>query len=137
MGTPASLNVKLVFVVDDEASIADTLTLMLRREGFTVRTFYDGLAALEQAGWEHPDIVVSDVVMPKMDGFTLTARLREQLPHCRVLLISGNAYSSTELSEWRDKGGPELEMLAKPFLPETFIRKVKAMAADPSGALPE
>src|ERR1700694_2451291 len=99
MNTPVSLREMRVFVVDDEVNIADTLSLILRGAGFTVHTFYDGLAALEHAQQEHPDIVVSDVIMPKMDGFTLATRLREQLPLCRVLLISGNAYSSNLLSE--------------------------------------
>jgi len=137
MGAPVSFREKLVFVVDDEAIIADTLTLILRRAGFHVRTFYDGLAALEHTQQERPDIVVSDVVMPKMDGFTLAARLREQLPHCRVLLISGNAYSPDLLSEWPGGGGLNVEMLAKPVSPKIIIRKLIAMAmaadADDSG----
>ena len=67
--------------------------------------------------------------MPRMDGLTLAAKLREQLPQCRVLLISGNAtYSS--LTEWREKGGPNLEILAKPVHPEIIIRKLTAMAAE-------
>lgn len=128
MSTPVPFSKKLVFVVDDEHSIADTLTLILRRAGFTVRTFYDGLAALEHTRQERPDIVVSDVVMPKMDGFALAIRLREQFPHCRVLLISGNAYSSTLLSEWRESEGLNVEMLAKPVSPKIIIRKLTAMA---------
>jgi CheY-like chemotaxis protein len=130
MSTPVPFREKLVFVVDDEVSIADTLTLILRRAGFTVRTFYDGLAAFEHTQRERPDIVVSDVVMPRMDGFTLAARLREQLPHCQILLMSGNAYSADQLSEWRENGRLKVEMLAKPVNPKTIIRKVMAMAAD-------
>jgi len=125
---PASPREKRVFVVDDEATIADTLGLILQRAGFMVSIFYDGQAALEHAQQEHPDIVLSDIVMPKMDGFTLVARLREQLPHCRVLLISGNAYSLNQLSEWRENGSPELEILAKPVHPEVIIRRLTAMA---------
>lgn len=126
--SPASIREKRVFVVDDEVIIADTLGLILRGAGFTVSTFYDGQAALEHAQQEHPDIVLSDIVMPKMDGFTLAARLREQLPHCRVLLISGNAYSLNQLSEGEDNGGMELDILAKPVHPEVIIRKLTAMA---------
>ena len=49
MSIPVTLGGKRVFVVDDEANIADTLSLILRGVGFTVRTFYDGLTALEHA----------------------------------------------------------------------------------------
>lgn len=62
---------KRVFVVDDEVSIADTLSVILRGAGFTVHTFYDGLAAFEYAQQEHPHIVVSDIMMPEMNGITL------------------------------------------------------------------
>lgn len=132
MSTPVSLYGKRVFVVDDEASIADTLGLVLRNVGFTVHTFYDGLAAFEHAQQEKPDIVLSDVVMPKMDGFALAIKLREQLPHCRILLISGNAYTPEFLSEWRNNGGPKLEILAKPVHPQIIIRKLTAMAFEGS-----
>jgi CheY-like chemotaxis protein len=119
----------VVFVVDDETNLADTLSLILGRVGFRVRTFYDGLAALEHAQQETPDIVLSDVVMPKMDGITLAYKLREQFPQCRLLLVSGNAtYFSELLSAGPDSGQPELEMLAKPVHPEIIIRKLTAMA---------
>ena len=92
-------------------------------------TFYDGLSALEHAQEEIPDIVLSDVVMPKMNGIDLARKLREQLPNCRILLISGNAYSATLLSEWRDYDGPELEILPKPCSPQAIIRKLSTIAA--------
>ncbi len=136
MCTPASLSKKVVFVVDDEQAIADTLSLILRAAGYSVRTFYDGLSALEHAQEEIPDIVLSDVIMPKMNGIVLARKLREQLPNCRILLISGNAYSATLLAEWQDHGGPELEILPKPCSPQAIIRKLSTIAAaiDDSGS---
>jgi CheY-like chemotaxis protein len=128
MGTPAFLLTKRVFVVDDEANIADTLSLILRRVGFTVRTFYDGQAALEHAQRETPDIVLSDIVMPKMDGLELASKVREQFPHCRILLISGNACYSALLSKRENANGHELAILAKPVHPDIIIRKLTAMA---------
>ncbi len=128
MDATVPLRGKLVFVVDDEVLIADTLGLILRREGFTVRTFYDGLAAFEFAQQETPDIILSDVVMPKRDGFILASKILEQFPQCQVLLISGNAYSAELLSNWRNKGQPEIEILAKPIHPELLVSKIKTMA---------
>ncbi len=120
---------KRVFVVDDEVAIADTLSVILRGAGFTVHTFYNGLDALEYAQQEQPHIVVSDVIMPKMDGIALAVKLREQFPQCQVLLTSGNAYSATLLSEWQDKGAPNLEIIPKPFSPQILISRLTAMAA--------
>jgi CheY-like chemotaxis protein len=94
-----------------------------------VCTFYDGLSALEHAQEEIPDIVLSDVIMPKMNGIVLARKLREQLPNCRILLISGNTYSATLLAEWQDQGGPELEILPKPVSPQTILRKLSTIAA--------
>lgn len=134
MDATVTLSEKLVFVVDDEAIIADTLGFILRGEGFTVRTFYDGLAAFEYAQQETPDIVLSDVVMPKMDGFILASKLREQFPQCQILLISGNAYSSELLSKWQNDGASELEILAKPIHPEILIKRIRTMAGEVSVA---
>jgi CheY-like chemotaxis protein len=128
MGTPAFLLAKRVFVVDDEANIADTLSLILRRVGFTVHTFYDGQAALEHARRETPDIVLSDIVMPKMDGLELASKLWEQFPLCRILLVSGNACYSALLSKQENENSLELAILAKPVHPDIIIRKLTAMA---------
>jgi DNA-binding response OmpR family regulator len=129
MGIPAFLIAKRVFIVDDEANIADSLSLILRRVGFTVHTFYDGQAALEHAQRETPDIVLSDIVMPKMGGLELASKLREQFPHCRILLVSGNPCYSALLSNRDYANGLELAILAKPVHPDIIIRKLTAMAA--------
>jgi CheY-like chemotaxis protein len=128
ISTPAFLLAKRVFVVDDEANIADTLSLILRRVGFTVHTFYDGQTALEHAQRETPDIVLSDIVMPKMDGLELASKLREQFPHCRILLVSANACYSALLSKQESENSLELAILAKPVHPDIIIRKLTAMA---------
>ena len=128
MENPVSPKSPRVFVVDDEMVIANTLGLILSGAGFAVRTFYDALSALEEARVEAPDVVLSDVVMPGMDGFTLANKLMEQHPSCRVLLFSGNAFSSELHSEWRAKSGLHLEVLEKPVHPEIVIRKIKALA---------
>jgi DNA-binding NtrC family response regulator len=127
---PVSVHGKCVFVVDDEPNLADTLSLILQRVGFTVRTFYDGLTALEHARQDSPDVVFSDVLMPGMDGVTLAVQLREHFPHCRVLLASGNAGLSSMFSEWQDKIGTEVEILAKPVHPEVIIRKLTALVTE-------
>jgi len=75
----ASSRKKLVFVVAIEATIADTLGLILRAEGFAVRVFYNASSAFDHAHEETPDLILSDIVMPHMDGFVLAAKL-----HCAV-----------------------------------------------------
>jgi two-component system alkaline phosphatase synthesis response regulator PhoP len=131
---PVSAHGKCVFVVDDEPNLANLLSLILQRVGFVVRTFYDGLSAFEHAQQEPPDIVISDVVMPRMDGLTLAAKLREHFPHCGILLASGNACFEDLLSDWRRRVGADVEILAKPVQPEVIIRKLAALADNPGSS---
>jgi len=65
--------------------------------------------------------------MPKMDGFTLASKLREQFPHCRIRLISGNAYC---LDAVQKNGSPKIEALAKPIHPAILIGRIKALAEE-------
>ncbi len=117
-----------VFVVDDERILADTLGLILTKAGFHVSTFYDAQDADERAQVEAPDIVLSDILMPKIDGITLASKLHGKLPLCRIVLISGNAtFFSPRISALHDNGWPELELLDKPVPPEIIIRKLTAM----------
>jgi len=67
-----------VLVVDDEPYIVDLVTDLLEGEGYRVRRAHDGIAALEEVDRAPPDIVVADVMMPRLDGFALAARLRER-----------------------------------------------------------
>jgi CheY-like chemotaxis protein len=66
--------------------------------------------------------------MPKMDGLELASKLREQFPHCRILLVSANACYSALLSQQESENSLELAILAKPVHPDIIIRKLTAMA---------
>src|SRR5579863_9168956 len=81
----------LVLVVDDERLIADTMTEILNRCGFQAVCAYDGSTALELAIEVHPDFVVTDVVMPNMNGVQLAIAIRKSLPSTEILLLSGQA----------------------------------------------
>jgi PleD family two-component response regulator len=79
----ARRNKKKVFVVDDEEQIAEVLTLGLRAAEFDVETFNDARSALLRASDCLPDVLVSDISMPEMDGITLAKVLRKQYPTAR------------------------------------------------------
>ena len=109
-----------VFVVDDAPAMADTLAEMIRGCGVTARSFYDGQDVLEAASKEPPDFVISDVVMPKMNGFELATELKRRFPACEILLFSG--YTAVQL----DSPPTEFEILSKPVSPKTLIQRVLA-----------
>lgn len=77
-----------VLIVDDERHIVDLLDDLFRDEGYRVRRAYDGLAALAALDREMPDLVIADVMMPRLDGLTLYNRIRERTRHLPVILMS-------------------------------------------------
>ena len=77
-----------VLVVDDEAMLADLLAQALRHEGWETDTAKDGLDALAKADSFHPDVVILDVQMPRMDGLETLERLRARDPELPVLFLT-------------------------------------------------
>ena len=69
---------KKILVVEDEKSISDIIKYNLEKEGFTVYTSYDGEDALEKQSSLDPDLVLLDVMLPKVDGFTVCKKVREK-----------------------------------------------------------
>ena len=82
-----------VLVVDDEPVVADLLADLLADEGHTVRCAPDGLAALAAVEQEPPDLVVSDVMLPRLDGLSLVRSLRAR--GCRVPVVLVSAIHTT------------------------------------------
>jgi CheY-like chemotaxis protein len=116
--------------VDDERVIADTLSLILRGVGYETFTAYDGMLGLEAARRLEPDLVLSDVVMPKLDGVSMAMEIRDALPEIKLMLFSGQAGTSDLLHD-AEANGFHFELLQKPMHPDELIRRVK-MALLPS-----
>ncbi len=110
-------------MVDDEHVIADTLALILRSSGYEVGVAYDGRSALRQCEREVPDLILSDVVMPGMNGVELAIEVCERFPPARVLLFSGQA-ASFDLLESARRQGYHFELLAKPVHPKDLLAKI-------------
>lgn len=78
----------MVLIVDDERHIVDLLDDLFRDEGYQVRRAYDGVAALAAIDREMPDLVIADVMMPRLDGLALYNRIRERSSELPVILMS-------------------------------------------------
>jgi CheY-like chemotaxis protein len=123
---PATSRTNLrVLVVDDERLIADTVAMILSQHGFSAVAAYSGEQAIEAARTQQPDIVLSDVLMPKMTGVELGIRIRSEYPQARVLLFSGQAATS-ELMRKAHDDGHDFELFPKPIHPEELIAKLTA-----------
>lgn len=84
---------RLVLVVDDEASVRNSLALVLRSDGYAANTAEGGFDALRQLRRVIPDVIVSDLNMPQMSGFEFLSIVRRRFPEIPVVAISG-AYKS-------------------------------------------
>src|SRR5579871_5466247 len=114
----------IVLVVDDERLIADIMAEILKRSGYHALSAYDGRAALELALQVNPDFVLTDVVMPHMNGVQLAIALTKALPQTEILLLSGQA-GVTEIMERGQKEGYSFELIAKPVHPEKLLERLK------------
>ena len=93
---PVSSGSRRILVVDDNASAAEMLALLLQMDGYEVRVAHEGLAALQMARTYQPDVVLLDIGLPGMDGYEVARRLREQPGSEDVLLIAMTGYGSDE-----------------------------------------
>ena len=113
-----------VLLVDDEPLIVDTLTEVLEDAGFLVLPAYDGRTALERVAHCRPDYLLSDVLMPKMNGVELAITIQKMYPSTKITLFSGQAGISDILLDGQRQGF-EFELLAKPVHPLKIIEHLK------------
>ncbi len=125
-----------ILVAEDEPAQRMLVAATLRAEGFTVLDAPDGPAA-EALAAKHGvpvDLLVTDFVMPGMNGHELAERLRPRFPELRVLIISGHIeevpVQKAVMEEAFKKGAAFLQ---KPFKPEDLVRRVRAVLAGATG----
>ena len=119
----------VAFVVDDEDVIASTLELILLSRGFAVRSFVDPTDAAEAALSVKPDFLLTDVMMPKLNGIELAIKVKEINPNCCVLLFSGRASTSDLLARASEEGHC-FDVLAKPVHPLDLLSKISEMLGE-------
>ncbi|MEK9672911.1 MAG: PAS domain-containing protein [Rhodospirillaceae bacterium] len=113
-----------ILLVEDEDAVRMFGARALRNKGYKVLEAQNAEVALDVINGteKHIDLVVSDVVMPGMDGYNLVKKVRQQLPHVRVILMSGYAEDAFQDQIDADK---TLHFLPKPFTLKTLVGKVK------------
>ena len=115
-----------ILIVDDECSIADSLAEILNVNGWDAIACYSGVDAIEYARKRCPDIVISDVVMPKLNGIETVLAIRELCPTAKILLFSGQAGTTDILREARAKGH-NFELVPKPIHPDLLLKKISGL----------
>jgi DNA-binding response OmpR family regulator len=116
-----------VVVVDDERHVREMLELGLTREGYTVRSAADGAQALELIGQWQPDVIILDVMLPKIDGFTLLPMLRKKTEAPIIMLTAKGDIPDKVVA--LDRGADDY--LAKPFAFEELLARLGAAMRRP------
>jgi DNA-binding response OmpR family regulator len=114
----------LILLVDDEKAITDNLRPFLERSGFQIAVASDGEAAMRQIELLTPDLIVLDVMMPRMDGREVLRQLRQQNNWTPIILLTqvGEAWErAMALEEGAD------DYLNKPFVPQELVARLKAV----------
>ncbi|MDD4179861.1 MAG: response regulator [Candidatus Margulisbacteria bacterium] len=120
----AEVAVKRILVVDDEPDVASLLTLMLKSQGYEVIAAGDGQEALEKARSENPDLILLDVMLPRLDGYKVARMLKfdENYSHIPIIMLTAKIQD-------RDKQtGLEMganDYVTKPFDTAQLLAKIK------------
>ncbi|MCV7402835.1 response regulator transcription factor [Mycobacterium fragae] len=113
-----------VLVVDDEAVLAEMVSMALRYEGWNIATAADGASALAAARAERPDVVVLDVMLPDMSGLDVLHKLREQNPKLPVLLLTAKDAVEDRIAGLTAGGD---DYVTKPFSLEEVVLRLRAL----------
>jgi two-component system alkaline phosphatase synthesis response regulator PhoP len=117
---------KRILVVDDEIYIVHILEFSLTMEGYSILTASDGEEALRVIDSEHPDLVVLDIMMPKLDGYEVCRRLRQDEQFCDLPVILLSAKGRPIDREAGLEAGAD-DYITKPFSPRKLLEKIREL----------
>jgi DNA-binding response OmpR family regulator len=112
-----------ILVVDDEETIREVVRRYLEREGFIVREAADGYEALDSIREEPPDLIVLDLMLPGIDGLSLTQHIRQDR-HIPIIMLTAKGEASDRI-RGLDSGADDY--MAKPFSPQEVVSRVRAV----------
>jgi len=122
-----------ILVVDDEKKIVESCRLYLEHAGYEVLTAFNGTQALEEAAAGRPDLVVLDLLLPRLDGREVCRRLRASGSRVPILMLTALATEDDRIAGL-DLGADDY--LVKPFSPRELVARVRAILRR-AGAVPE
>lgn len=131
-----------ILLVDDEPDIVTVVEKRLQAEGFNVLIATDGLEALNKARSEKPDLILLDLMLPKMDGYKVSALLKNDIRYCKIPIVMFTTRVDVCDEELGSKCGADA-YIKKPFNSQELLEKIKALlvkassldAADPANPI--
>src|SRR4030043_2112546 len=115
---------KKILVVDDEVDLVETLRFPLEMEGYHVLVSYNGEDALNQARKENPDLILLDLMLPKLDGYKVCRLFRfdERYKHIPILMLTAKTQEKDKVTGMETGAN---EYITKPFEMDELMKKVK------------
>ena len=113
----------LIFVIEDELSIARLVQSVLVEFGFEVECFHTGASALRRLAVRRPDLCITDLGLPDMDGIDLVRQISQQCP-CGLLILSGRGHTADRIMGL-ELGGDDY--VTKPFEPRELVARVRSI----------
>ena len=125
-GTPETKHTPTVYFIDDSATMREVIKIAFRRENINVITCADAASALAQFEQHHPDVVITDVIMPDQDGYSVCSQIKQnpQFGKTPVILMSGvvnKTVADRAVAVEAD------ELVRKPFQPQELIGRVRSL----------
>src|SRR5438309_1390774 len=132
LGEAPAKRTPTVYFIDDSATMREVIKIAFRRESINVITCADAASALAQFEQNRPDVVITDVIMPDQDGYSVCTQIKQnpQFSEVPVVLMSGVVNKSVADKAVSVKAD---ELIRKPFQPQELIARVKSLL-DPKGA---
>lgn len=115
---------KKILVVDDQVDLVKTIQFALELEGYEVLVSYNGEDALNQAQRENPDLILLDIMLPKLDGYKVCRLLKfdEQFKHIPILMVTAKTQEKDKILGVETGAD---EYITKPFDIDDLIGKIK------------
>lgn len=124
------MNSALIYVIEDEPSIAEVVSLYLRRAGYQVTVFADGKSAMDKLAQKQPDLIVLDLMLPKVDGLTITRWLRDR-SDVPIIMLTARRDEADRIA------GLEMgadDYVVKPFSPQELVSRIRAVLRRTQGS---
>jgi DNA-binding response OmpR family regulator len=119
------MNPKTILIVDDEVDLVETVRFPLEMEGYRVLVSYNGEDALNQARKENPDLILLDLMLPKLDGYKVCRLLKfdDRYKHIPILMLTAKTQEKDKILGMETGAN---EYITKPFEMDDLLKKVKA-----------
>lgn len=117
---------KKILLVDDEKDLVEMVTLRLKAYGYEVISAYDGQEALDKARREKPDLIILDILLPKLDGYKVSRMLKfdEKYKNIPIIMLTSRAREE-DVKLGYETGADDY--ITKPFEPQVLLDKIKKL----------